>query len=105
MHRLISWRRSDKNTMVSFQGHVVPPDTYRGGKQVSLKPPKPTPMSRVKISLEGVQSKDHMWKGKVDGQSNHLKTLVWVLFVCAMSGECRQKTDPKSSSFEIDSQT
>jgi hypothetical protein len=39
---------ADKNTVVSFQGHVVPPDTYRGEKWVSLKPPKPTPMSRVK---------------------------------------------------------
>jgi hypothetical protein len=37
-----------------------------------------------------------MWKGKVDGQSNHLKTLVWVLFVRAMSGERRQKTDSKA---------
>jgi hypothetical protein len=37
-----------------------------------------------------------MWKGKVDGQSNHLETLVWVLFVRAMPGERRQKTDSKA---------
>jgi hypothetical protein len=37
-----------------------------------------------------------MWKGKVDGQSNHLRTLVWVLFICAMLGEHRQKTDSKA---------
>jgi hypothetical protein len=37
-----------------------------------------------------------MCKGKVDGQSNHLKTLVWVLFVCVMSGKHRQKNDLKA---------
>jgi hypothetical protein len=46
--------------------------------------------------IEYVKSKGRMWKGKVDGQSNHLGTLVWVLFVCAMSGERRQKTDSKA---------
>ena len=37
-----------------------------------------------------------MWKGKVDGQSNHLRTLIWVLFVHAMSGECHHKTNSKA---------
>jgi hypothetical protein len=37
-----------------------------------------------------------MWKRKVDGPSNHLGTLVWVLFVCAMPGECHHKTDSKA---------
>jgi hypothetical protein len=38
--------------MVSCRSYVAPPDVYQGEKRVSLKPPKPTPMSRVKISLK-----------------------------------------------------
>jgi hypothetical protein len=48
-----------------------------------------------------VTSKDRMWKGKVDGPSNHLRTIVRVLFVCAMSGERRHKTDSKAHHLKL----
>jgi hypothetical protein len=48
-----------------------------------------------------VKSKDRMWKRKVDGPSNHLGTLVCVLFVHAMSGERRYKTDSKDHHLKL----
>jgi hypothetical protein len=62
--------------MVLSRGHVVPPDAYRGEKQVSLKPLNHTPNVMCQNIIECVKSKGRMWKGKVDGQRNHLETLV-----------------------------
>ena len=47
--------------------------------------------------IKRVKSKGHMWKGKFNGQSNHLETLVWVLFIREMPGEHRQKTYLKAN--------
>jgi hypothetical protein len=57
---------------------------------------QPHPDVMCQNIIEYVKSKGHMWKWKVDGQSNHLRTLVWVHFICAMPGECCQKTDSKA---------
>jgi hypothetical protein len=46
--------------------------------------------------IQCLKSKGHMWKGKLDDQSNHFETLVWILFVHAMSSEHHQKTDSKA---------
>jgi hypothetical protein len=81
--------------MVSSRGHVAPPDAYRGEKRVSSKPLNRS-RNHVSNVIQRVKSKGHMWKGKVDGQSNHLETLVWVLFVHEMPGEHCQKTDLKA---------
>jgi len=48
-----------------------------------------------------VKSKDHMWKGKVDSPSNHLRTIVWVLFVYAMSSKRHQKIDSKAHHLKL----
>jgi hypothetical protein len=42
-----------------------------------------------------------MWKGKVDGPSNHLRTFVRVLFVRATSGKRRHKTDLKAHHLKL----
>jgi hypothetical protein len=38
--------------MVSPRGHAAPPSAYRGEKRVDLKPPKLTPMPRVRKSFD-----------------------------------------------------
>jgi hypothetical protein len=74
---------------------VAPPDAYQG-KAGKLETTKSHPDVTCQNIIRYVKSKDCMWKGKVDGRSNHLRTLVWVLFIRGMSGECNHKTDLKA---------
>jgi hypothetical protein len=75
---------------------VAPLDAYRGGKWVRLKPLDHTPMSHVKISLNVSNPRVTCGKGKLMASQLISKTLVWVLFVGTMPGECLQKIDSKA---------
>jgi hypothetical protein len=68
----------------------------KGGKAGELRTSQLHPDVTCKNVIGYVKPKGCMWKGKVEDQSNHLGTLVWALFVCAMSGEHHQKTDSKA---------
>jgi hypothetical protein len=65
MHRLTSKRWADENTMVLSLRYVVPPDAYRGEERVSLKPPKFTPMSRVRKTFDVCQIQGFHGEGTV----------------------------------------
>jgi predicted Rdx family selenoprotein len=70
--------------------------THIGGKAVELKTTQLHPDVTCQDIIECVTSKDHMWKRKVDGQSNHLEALVRVLFIRVIPNEHRQRTDSKA---------
>jgi hypothetical protein len=44
-------KAADKNTMVSSQDHVAPPDAYRGGKEGELKTTQSHPEITCQMSL------------------------------------------------------